>query len=253
MTDLPPDLNPARGSQLRDIAYDHVKELIVSNRLPPGTLLTIDDLVRRLAVSRTPVREALLRLQSEHLVEILPQRAVRVTEIRPDDVRELFAMRELLECAAVEHASQTIPAHLLDALDAEIVAAEAEVQAGQYELYVRVDLELHSLIRQHSGNGLLSELLALIHDRARRVRIFSGVYHEDDYVRVVTAEHRALVDAFRRGDGAAVRRLLSDHLRRAAERILTQIEAQRASAGPPATGAGHTLSAQRRRGVQDAT
>jgi DNA-binding GntR family transcriptional regulator len=227
-----------RRTQLRDIAYDHIKEMIVSNRLAPGTLVTIDELVGRLAVSRTPVREALLRLQSEHLVDILPQRAVRVTEITPDEVRELFAVRELLECAAVEHASQAIPVAALDALDEQIVAAERQAETGDCGLYVRSDLELHNLILLHSGNGLLAELLTVIHDRAKRVRIFSGVYHHGEYLAVVTAEHRALVDALRRRDAATARDVLTDHLRRSTQRILAQIGSRR-------TGDSRTTSGRR--------
>jgi DNA-binding GntR family transcriptional regulator len=225
-----------RTTQLRDIAYDHIKEMIVSNRLAPGTLVKIDELVGRLAVSRTPIREALLRLQSEHLVDILPQRAVRVTEITPTEVRELFALRELLECAAVEHASQTIPAAALDALDEQIVAAEREAETGDCGLYVRSDLELHNLILLHSGNSLLAELLTVIHDRAKRVRIFSGVYHHGEYLAVVTAEHRSLVDALRRRDGSTARDVLADHLRRSTQRILAQLGSQRIGDGRTASG-----------------
>jgi DNA-binding GntR family transcriptional regulator len=223
---------PITGSRLRHAAYNHIRDLIVSNQLPPGRLLTIDDLVRQLGVGRTPVREALLRLQSEHLVEILPQRAIRVAEITPIEVRELFAVRELLEGAAVEHASQVIPAALLDALDAQIATAGHQLAAGQHELYARSDLDLHTQIRLHAGNSMLTTLLELIHDRAHRIRLFAGFYSAHPAAAEVIAEHHGIVDALRRREATTARHRLAEHLRKSTNRILDQLATAPATAGP---------------------
>jgi DNA-binding GntR family transcriptional regulator len=222
-------MRPIPKSRLRDVAYEQIKQMIVSNRIAPGTFLSIDDFVQRLAISRTPIREALLRLQSEQLVEILPQRAVRVKEITETEVRELFSVRELLECAAVEQASQTIPIGLLDDLDVQVLAAEDRLRAREFDAYVDTDLKLHNMINQYSGNALLTELLGLILDRAKRIQVFSGIDPGEYYARAVTLEHRAVIDALRRRDAEAARRLLSRHLHNAMQRVANQLKARSAT------------------------
>ncbi len=223
------DLAPVQSSRLGEIAYWKIKQMIVSNRLAPGTLLSIDDFVQWLTISRTPVREALLRLQSEHLVEILPQRAIRVTDITQAEVRDVFVVRELLECAAVEHASQTIPVDLLSELDAQMVSAESQLKAEKSGPFVETDLILHNLINRYSGNTLVTELLTLILDRAKRIQVFSGTESGEENAKAVTAEHRAIIDALRRREGDAARRLLAQHLRNAAQRILNQVRSHDAA------------------------
>lgn len=210
-------------SHLRDVVYEQVKSLIIANQLLPGTLLSINDLVERLGVSRTPIREALVRLQSESLVDILPQRAIRIAGIAPEQVRESFAVRELLECAAVENASQTVPIELLNILDQRMVEAERLVASREFDQFLGVDLDLHSLICTYSGNGLLSEMLRAILERTKRIQAFSSKDPGEEYARVVTAEHRALVDALRRRDANCARSLITSHLQNAVRRIEAQI------------------------------
>src|SRR5690349_9734612 len=105
-------------AQLERRVYERLRDDIISGVLQPGDQLVEARLAADLGVSKTPVREALIRLQRDGLVSIEPYRGARVLEPSPDDVREIVELRELLECHVARQLAQTRPERVLRALEA---------------------------------------------------------------------------------------------------------------------------------------
>ena len=205
---------PARGSPRRrrsafDVA-DELREDILSLALPPGTVLSRQALQARFGLSSTPIRDALLALQEEGLVEVFPQHATRITRIDLGLAREAQFLRRSIEMEAAGLLAAAPDESLVARLRALIARQEIFAQAGDLESFERSDRAFHHtlymaadvpglwpLVRRHSGQL----------DRLRRMHLpvegrGSGI----------VAEHRAIVDAIAAGDSEAARAQTRRHL-----------------------------------------
>lgn len=201
-------------------AYSLLRDEIVRWELEPGQPIAEVEAAMRLGVSRTPVREALRRLSSEHLVRIIPGRGAFVTSLSIPDVVELFQMREALECYAVRLASRADNRHdRLPDLSSELAATRRDVSAGMSAEYYRVSHEIDHEIGRLIDNHRLQKAL------------------QDTWIQIARARHLAsrtsgrllesiderleLVDAIVEGDGASAERLVSVHVHNSLQNILT--------------------------------
>lgn len=218
----------AHARTLADAAYDRLRDSIVTLRLAPGAPLTELDLCKRLHISRTPVRAALLRLQQEGLVTPVgsPRSGrVAVSALTTDDMRELFLMVGALDGVAARLAAG------LDAEQRRAVATEAEALNERLQrLSATTDIEdIRSAqeldLRFHrcyeaaaSGPRLLSKLRALHAQRERYVRVYTEALIHAHGVQDSLDEHLAIIDAIRRGDPDAAERHAIFNYRNALER-----------------------------------
>jgi DNA-binding GntR family transcriptional regulator len=188
--------------------YDHLLRQISSGALPPGQPLREVELSQQLGVSRTPVREALLRLTEYGLVEG-EGRSARVRRPTAAEVVHLFQVRRALEREAVRLACGRLTAAdfaRLAAADPNELADTDEFEAACY----RFDLELHRTIAERCGNPLLAAKLRKLHDRVQLVH--KPVADRRSRLARELAEHRAIIAALRAGDRRAARRAVCEHL-----------------------------------------
>jgi DNA-binding GntR family transcriptional regulator len=199
-TDTPRD----RGQD----AYARIRGAIREGALAPGLRLTETDLASRFGVSRTPVRQAIARLEAEGLLTHEPRRGLTVT--RPDhaQVIELYVMREALEGAAARLAAQHATETELAAL-AELVAAEP-VALGDARRLSDINLRLHGLIYLAARNRYL---LRSLEQLAATMALLPSLLARGDRAEAAHAEHRALLAALQRRDGVAAEELARDHVR----------------------------------------
>ena len=138
----------------RGQAYSVLRDAIVCGELEPGRQLSENELAELLAVSRTPVREALIRLRDDRFVQIVPQLGTFVTHISEAGVADAQFIREALECAAVRIAAERADEEDLAALDG-IVARQREVRdADDYDRFYALDDEFHAALMELSGHGI---------------------------------------------------------------------------------------------------
>uniref|UniRef100_A0A8R2D7D9 HTH gntR-type domain-containing protein n=2 Tax=cellular organisms TaxID=131567 RepID=A0A8R2D7D9_ACYPI len=116
--------SPGYKPSLSEIAYRRIKEMILSLTLAPGSSLTEMGLIDQLGMSRTPIREALYRLQQERFVELTPRKGWFVSEIKLQDIQQLFVIREALEGIATRQATQRTPDHELAVMADKLAALE---------------------------------------------------------------------------------------------------------------------------------
>jgi DNA-binding GntR family transcriptional regulator len=206
-----PLVERALGTSVGDGAYAALRAAIVTAELAPGRQLSENELAGLIGVSRTPVREALLRLRDERLVEVVPQLGTFVTFIDHDAVADAHFVRESLEVNALRHAPSNPDPSALLALQDNLDAQERAASAGDDDAFARLDDELHHLLCDLSGRAIAWRLCERARgqlDRVRRLGLPDAAYR-----RQMLAEHRSVVAAVAAGDADLAERELRHHLR----------------------------------------
>jgi DNA-binding GntR family transcriptional regulator len=177
------------GSQV----YEALREMIAVHRFQPGARLNVEALTRELGVSRTPVWQAIGRLEHEGLVEKVPHRGVFMAVLTTERALELYAVREVLEAMAARLAATRIDAAALERMAGCLERQRHQVAAGDLVGYSLTDFDLHGIVYDACGNAVLRELLESLKAKMRPMDIhlerILGALHED-HVQL----HRALAD-----------------------------------------------------------
>ncbi len=203
-----PPVSRTRG-QTRPQVYAALRHAIVSVQFAPGRQLSENELADWLGVSRTPVREALVRLRDDRLVEIKPQLGTFVTRISVSAVADAQFIREALECAAIRLATEKATREDVNALKG-IVKRQTEVTEDLDRWYL-LDDEFHAALTGLSGHGVAWDLVQRADAHLNRVRRLS--LPQPRYLQEMVAEHRLVVRAVERGDVDAAEEALRHHLR----------------------------------------
>ncbi len=206
-----------------EAAYERLKDEIRTNRMPPGFQAPEPEIAIRLGMSRTPVREALIRLEAEGLVELIPRRGVRVLPIRAEDMREIYQILTSLEPDAAARYAETNPGEAeLAPLEQATAEMEAALESEDLDTWAEADDRFHQILLDLQGNRRLKDFVRALYDQAHRARVVTmrmrGPPHRS------TQEHREILNYLRAGDGDSVRRLFKQHRTRSAEELLAILE-----------------------------
>jgi DNA-binding GntR family transcriptional regulator len=196
-------------SRLTNQVFDKIREDIVYGRLAPDEPLSEADLCQQLEVSRTPVREALIKLAEEELVVIYPHFGTFVAPISMEAVRVGQYIREKLECALVVDAVQR-----LDDEGRERIRANMRDQAaavGNGDEFYRLDNVFHALIAELSGYAGTWSAILRAKTQLDRVRYLT--IQDNDRMALTLEEHRQIADAIIAGDASAAEKHIRSHLR----------------------------------------
>jgi DNA-binding GntR family transcriptional regulator len=203
----------------REDIYRSLRAEILHCRLRPGTELRENELAERFSVSKSPVRDALLRLESDRLVVVLPRRGYRVVPISIADTRELLEFRIVIETACVRAAAQHATDEQLTELDR---FREFEPGRGEDE-FVEYNRDFHRAVTRLSGNLRMAELSrSLVEEYERLVRVSMSMVPSRDW-RGLVAEHGAIIDALQARDGRRAAKLVAGHVERAQKRVFAAL------------------------------
>ena len=204
-------------------AHARLKALILDNLLPPGTQCLESELALRLGLSRTPVREAMVRLQQEGLVSITPRHGMRVLPILAADMREIYEVLTALEPMAAELlARRPDPAAGLERLERACGAMEAALAAGDRAAWARADEGFHLGLAELCGNRRLAGMVMQVWEQSHRARLFT--LHQRPLPARSTAEHRRVLEAIAAGEAERARELYRRHRRRSGAELVSLIE-----------------------------
>ncbi len=200
----------ARPLLVREATYEKLKRSLIEGVLNPGERLSEIELAERLGVSRTPVREALMRLAQEGLVELQPGRGAWVRELTPEEVREVYEVRAALEAEAARLAAERATEADLDAL---IAAEEALRRLPRTDVaaQTRADARFHARLVATSKNRELERLFHQLDAKLALARRFSS---DENQSPKTLAEHRAIVAAIRDRDPERAAAAARDHIER---------------------------------------
>jgi DNA-binding GntR family transcriptional regulator len=204
-------LASARRNTLSTQVHAALRGEIIAGRLAPRAMLSEQEIAAGFGISRTPVREAMIKLAEEGLVEIFPQYGSFVAPIKLRDVFDSQFAREALECAAVEKAVERLDAALERELKA-VIARQRTLQRPQHrELFFRADEDLHMLILRIAGHGNAWHFVEGAKGQMDRVRHFAIAIARKQAA--ILAEHEAVVDRLVARDRGGAVDAMRTHLR----------------------------------------
>ncbi|MBX7495130.1 GntR family transcriptional regulator [Qipengyuania sp. 6B39] len=217
-------------SRASDRAYSTIREMIMSGELAPGDPLGEEALAERCGVSRTPVRDALRRLEADMLVSRTDTQRSFVADWSLDDIADVFELRAMLEGHAAQRAAERMDDGTLKALRRCNSALRDAVQASPPDVdrFLERNKEFHALIIEAAGSRKLVSLLASVIEQPVVWR--TAHHYGAEELRRSCGEHDELLAAFARRDGAWANAIMSGHIRRAfhayadAHRGLTAID-----------------------------
>jgi DNA-binding GntR family transcriptional regulator len=199
--------------------YQALKRDIITGVHPPGEALSEKDLAERYSSSRTPVREAAVRLQQDHLLKIIPNRGYFITKISVQDLTDLYDYRAAVECACAELAAMKgMNPAVLEHLEGLANTEYRINDRASYENFIWKDTDFHLGIAHLARNHLL--LQAVEAARCQMERIMFAAIDIGYYGEVPGREHRGILDAIKNRDSRAARQLMYDHIFGSRDKVL---------------------------------
>ncbi len=205
---------------LNQKAYAEIRRRILNGELSAEAPLSEYQLAEELGLSRTPVREAVKRLEREGLVQSIPNRGTFVAKLTAQDISEIYQVREQLEGFAARIAAETMSDESIKRLEEEIKILNTLASEGHLIEVVDSDIRLHKQIIAATQNRRLIELLGTLDDQMHRVRALFP--QSSQWLETTLAEHVNIVSAIKARDGQEAEKAMKTHLRSAREHAIKQ-------------------------------
>ncbi|HEY6602823.1 MAG TPA: GntR family transcriptional regulator [Xanthobacteraceae bacterium] len=203
---------------MHDEVVSRLRHVLTEGEIPPGARIPERELCASLAISRTPLREALKVLAAEGLVVLLPNRGSRAAKLTQKDVKELFEVCEALEAAAGELACPRISdAQLREIADLQANMVE-HYRAQDLISYYRCNRLIHEAIVRAADNAVLAGFYESVAARIRRARFITPMTPE--HWALAIQEHEGILNALQRRDAGGLAHILRNHLRRKREEVV---------------------------------
>jgi DNA-binding GntR family transcriptional regulator len=207
---------------LKNWAYETIKSWILNHEIKPHQQLKVETLSEKMKVSRTPIRGALLKLESDGLISTLPQVGFFVKGITIDDLIELFELREITESYAAEKAASVISKDELSELRNMQSESIKAFKRGNLKRFNEMEIEMHKFIIRHSGNNRLIKLVEGLKDLTYRERLIALESRENVEESII--EHQRIVDALIEQDEKLAGRMMRRHIECVKKRVINHLK-----------------------------
>ena len=198
------------ATTFQEQAYDFVKTQIINLDLKPGAYVTDSQVAEELDISRTPVREALRRLEQEGLLVSQARRGWKVYTLSLEDIHEIFDIKAALEGMIASRAAECQDDELQSALRASIDRMNSAAETDDPDAWQEADSQLHEVIFTMGGNERAAGVIRNLNDQWHRVRIGFVAMH--GRIERSNSEHEAIVESILAGDGEQAEQLMRVHL-----------------------------------------
>lgn len=219
-------MRPGRRGRTRtylaESVYAELRKALLDREFDPGEPLTEGDLCRRFGVSRTPVRQALAKLERDHLVRVVPKKGAFVRTLSHDEIRDLYAVREVLEALAVRLAAPRLDQEELEAFEHRFRELAARGAALAYTEVRPLGEEFHGYLLKQADNTRLVQVLDEMREQVRPVWTMAIVAPRR--VQALVREHLAIIEALRGGQTRRAERLMTLHIRRVRDAIFRLVD-----------------------------
>lgn len=196
---------------LRDVVFDHLRDAILDGVLKPGERLMEVQLAEKLGVSRTPVREAIRKLEIDGFVEMIPRRGAQVSELSIKDVENVLEVREVLEGLAAFLAASKIKKEELSEFEKAYQGLKMSVEEKNVEDIVKWDSRFHDILLNASGNPRLIKVNSVLIEQVHR---FRKSYVEDtSTANYILASHKKILEAIKEKNPEKARAASEEHIR----------------------------------------
>lgn len=209
---------------LAEIAYQKIKQTILKHEIVPGQRLSHEELVLKLKISQTPIREALSRLAQEGYVTRLTNRGYRVSEMTAQEVEELFGLRGALEAYCVDEAIRRLTPDAITALAQSVKTSRKAIVANDplVDRYI-INKDFHVALAEIAGNSAVCRVLNDTCEKLVLKRRIEGVSHGGFEV---LRRHREIFQAIKRKDAEKAQEIMRSHLQEIKNSLLKQIQAR---------------------------
>lgn len=208
---------------LREVVCETLREAIRSGVLKPGERLMEIQLADELGVSRTPVREAMRKLELEGYVIMLPRRGTYVANISIRDINEVFEIRTTLDALASGLAAERITEEELEQLERLLVSIGENIETRNMKKVVEDDMEFHDILYKASRNQRLVGIISNLREQMTRFRSMSMSY--PGRLKKTLEEHSRLVEAIAQRDVELAQKLAVEHMENSEQTLLIDMEA----------------------------
>ncbi len=191
-------------------AYEYIKEMILSGELPPKTDISEKQLQAELGISRTPVHEALKRLQDEKFIETYSRKGTFVTDVTIEIVRDLYETRLLIEPFITRNAVDNAPKEWMEDLRQRLSEEHSLQDRADIHAVMALDTEFHTVIASYCSNSFLRESLGLIYEHDRRIRLKTD--RNPAQVRFSQKEHVDILESMLTGNKEKTEQLAREHV-----------------------------------------
>ena len=207
-------MKPPGRPAAKDRALDYVKSQVLTGAFPGGELISEGEVASALGMSRTPVREAFLRLEAEGLLRLYPQRGALVVPVSAEEARAVIEARLLLEQFAagklVGH-GPAVCAAVFERLSRELQRQRDAAAKPDWQEFLDADRAFHQITIAESGNRILSDFYSSLRDRQTRM-IRDSMMRDRQRMTTIMDEHRVIAEALRDGDLDGARNAVQTHL-----------------------------------------
>lgn len=195
---------------LNDRIYYYIRDKIVTNQIEPGSRIHYDDFIKELGVSRTPLRDAINRLQTDGLIEVKARSGTFVSMPKAKDIIEIFDLRKALEVLAIELAFERIPRDVLETLLEECKEAEKAIEAGNAKPFFATDRTFHRTIINYANNDRLKQMMDSLEVQIQ----WFGIIVTKDYHRPKKAneKHKEILQAMMEKELEKAKKLMIEHI-----------------------------------------
>ncbi|MBP2651066.1 MAG: rspR 3 [Firmicutes bacterium] len=210
---------------LWEVVSEALREAIVTELLKPGERLMEIQLAEELGVSRTPVREAIRRLELEGFLVTVPRRGTYVSNLSIRDVNEVFEIRTALDVLAAELAAERITEEELERMERLLVQISEHIDSGDVDKIVEADGKFHDILYQASRNDRLVGIINNLREQFTRFRAISMAY--PGRLKNTLEEHRRLVEAIAQRDAELAKEYAREHMENAEQILLIDLSERR--------------------------
>ncbi|MGI6226900.1 MAG: GntR family transcriptional regulator [Peptococcales bacterium] len=212
-----------KASTLREQAYDIIKNAIMSGEFKPGQTLIEEQLAKDLGLSRTPLREALVLLEHDQYIEMIPYKGTFVTTLTIKEAQEIFHIRKLLEPEAVCMALKHISEEEIDYLKDFFIKARTKVSQGDMETFLASNKLIHDKLLEYGENETLRNLIISYLEKIQRYQTMIKAWDDSSFMEEFE-EHCVLIDELYNKDEKKFRKLMITHLENCCERLIEQLK-----------------------------
>ena len=211
---------------LRELVFENIREAIINGHLKPGERLMEIQLAEELGVSRTPVREAIRKLELEGFVVMIPRKGAYVTDITIKDIVDVFELRWALEALAAELAAERATEEEIEQMERHLLELAKVVEEQDVKKIVEIDTKFHETIYTASRNKRLGQILSLLGELIQRYRTLT--LSKSERIKVTMEEHRAIVEALAARDPQRAGRLAQEHIESAENSLMDVLALEQA-------------------------
>lgn len=207
---------------LREVVFETIREAIISGYLRPGERLMEVQLAEEMGVSRTPVREAIRKLELEGFLVMMPRKGAYVAGISMKDIADVFEIRASMESLAAGLAAERITEEELENLKQILVSVAESADHNDLDGIVHTDTDFHDIIYKASRNDRLIQIINNLMEQIQRFRATSLAF--PGRMKVTVEEHRKLVEAIANRDVSLAKALAQEHVENAENSMLEALE-----------------------------